>query len=423
MGKKESGHGLRLSRQQFSMEWSENQQVEYKGRVSGMKATYFARSIDRRQFIRDAAMTIAGLALSTSALGGCAHFVEDHPIHYPELPGRKIQSPESYGLEGCMLGFFNDTIQGTSRPSVGYDINKRIIENTILEYEAKIDKTPSILLLGHRWTKLSEFGNEFPFGQAVGAAEMGVIPFVTYDPIDYSFHPADVRFSLDRILEGKTDDLIRGFASQVRDFGEEHGGLFIRTMREMNLHNAWPWSGTADEVKETWRHIWWVFENEGANEYATWVWDVCVQEMKANWALNANYFYPGEEYVDWVGMNGHNFGSSQSWSEWQSFDELFSQGYSIMRHSHPTKPIMINETGCSEERGKPKWVKDAFRTIQKEYRGVKAMVWLDKRWSQKTIRDLNSRIDSSPEALQAFKKAVANRHFLGKVPYRKDMRG
>ncbi len=36
---------------------------------------------------------------------------------------------------------------------------------------------------------------------------------------------------------------------------------------------------------------------------------------------------------------------------------------------------------------------------------------------------VDSRIDSSPKALQAFKEVIADPYFLGKVPYRKELEG
>ena len=161
--------------------------------------------------------------------------------------------------------------------------------------------------------------------------------------------------------------------------------------------------------------MWHIFNEEGANEYATWVWDVFVPgTRRSNYAAMANYYYPGDEFVDWIGIDGYQLVGVLGWG----FDELFSNGYSIMRKKHPSKPIIVVETGCDESPSKAKWVKNTFKSLKERYRGIKGICWWDMNWSHGRA-SCDSRIDSSPKALEAFKQSIADPYFLGKVPYRK----
>jgi len=198
------------------------------------------------------------------------------------------------------------------------------------------------MLLGYRWSRLADGLNDFPIGFAKGAAEESVIPFIIYDLREAS-GTEKLQFSLSDIINGKADHLIKDFAKQCREFGEQYGGFFIRTMREMNLTKTWPpWGGMPNKFKKAWKHMWHIFNEEGANEYATWVWNPTVSVARS--AQYANNYYPGDTYVDWIGLDGYNFGS-QIHHEYRSFSQLFSFDYSTMRKEHPSKPIIIVETG------------------------------------------------------------------------------
>ena len=129
------------------------------------------------------------------------------------------------------------------------------------------------------------------------------------------------------------------------------------------------------------------------------------------------FYYPGDDYVDWIGLNGYNW-DGQSFGTRQSFSQLFYSAYVTMRINHPSKPIMIAETGTHVKHYKPKWVLNTFDSVENRFRGIKALSWWSELWSCRKVKSFDSRIDSSPEALQAFKKGISDPYFLGKIPYR-----
>ena len=91
---------------------------------------------------------------------------------------------------------------------------------------------------------------------------------------------------------------------------------------------------------------------------------------------NEYEYYPGDEYVDVVGITGYNNGTYYEGETWRTFDEIYEPLYSKTVTNY-NKPIMITEFACSNAGGdKEDWVKDMFRSIGK-YDKIKVAVWWD----------------------------------------------
>src|SRR5205823_2247167 len=112
------------------------------------------------------------------------------------------------------------------------------------------------------------------------------------------------------------------------------------------------------------------------------------------------HYWPGARYVDWIGVSGFNWGLASPLSVWKGFDGVMSERYHQLLAYH--KPIVLTETGAPEVGGdKARWIRDSFADMAHHYRRLRAVIWYDKRDSE--LRDW--RIDSSPAALAAFRKA------------------
>jgi len=75
-------------------------------------------AVNRRDFLKcgGLAALLGGIAAASNNCAGGSLMLggveKSGPVHYPRLPGHKIQSPEHYGLEGCMVGYHNFGIFG-----------------------------------------------------------------------------------------------------------------------------------------------------------------------------------------------------------------------------------------------------------------------------------------------------------------------
>jgi hypothetical protein len=197
----------------------------------------------------------------------------------------------------------------------------------------------------------------------------GRIPMVSWD---------GPNTTLSNIINGSQDSVIRSRANAVKSFGSQ---ILIRWGYEMN--GTWFAWGGANNGKDpskfvaAWKHIVDLFRSVGATN-ALWVWAPNVGDNpKESWNHWTNY-YPGDSYVDWVGIDGYNWGSTQTWSSWQSFGQVFGGSPSIYNDYKGRKPIMVAESGTVEQGGdKGAWWRDVLNQLKTNFTGVKAVVWLN----------------------------------------------
>jgi beta-mannanase len=103
------------------------------------------------------------------------------------------------------------------------------------------------------------------------------------------------------------------------------------------------------------------------------------QWHEADWN-RASAYYPGHDFVDVLGMDGYNWGLSQTkdkqgWdSRWQSFAQIFGPLRDELALLAPGKPLLVFETSSARLGGeRVNWVKSAL-AVMHEWR-VQAVVW------------------------------------------------
>jgi beta-mannanase len=117
-------------------------------------------------------------------------------------------------------------------------------------------------------------------------------------------------------------------------------------------------------------------------------------------------YYPGDEYVDWVAVDGYNWGTSPSWGQWRSFKDILSPVYAS--YAAMGKPFMVAETGSTESGGdKGAWF-NALQSDIKTFPAVKALVYFD---TYDANLKIDFKIDSSPKSLMAFKALSKDEYF------------
>lgn len=117
-----------------------------------------------------------------------------------------------------------------------------------------------------------------------------------------------------------------------------------------------------------------IFDQEGANEYATWVFETY---ETSTWikADSPWRYYPGDEYVDWQGISGysrHFSGKSSS----MSLGSIIHTLYSSYRSKTPDKPVLLSEFGKTKGNSQPRWLEGAFKYF-KNHPGIKGAIYWD----------------------------------------------
>jgi hypothetical protein len=222
----------------------------------------------------------------------------------------------------------------------------------------------------------------FPWTPLENVRQHGSIPVVSWSSQSIPSSVSEPDYQLSDVISGRYDSYIREWATKAKAWGHP---FFLRFDWEMN-GNWFPWSegvngNKTGEYVAAWRHVHDIFASVGATN-VTWVW--C---PNVNWNGNSMNFqvvsgqYPGNAYVDWIGLDGYNWGTNPSRSgQWQTFDQLYRSSYRYLVETvAPTKPLMIGEIASSEYGGsKAAWIDEMLTKIPAEYHDIRAVLWFDK---------------------------------------------
>ncbi|SDT80035.1 Glycosyl hydrolase family 26 [Actinoplanes derwentensis] len=200
------------------------------------------------------------------------------------------------------------------------------------------------------------------------------------------------------ILNGGSNTNIRSVARKLKNMKRP---ILLRWGWEMN-GDWFEWGGAqngqspANYVK-AWKRLHRIFAEQGADNVA-WVWSPNWNSSpNVSWNKVQNY-YPGDEYVDWVGISGYNF-----YNETPS--TLFNP---ITSRYGSRKPIILSETAAVKN--KAKWIKQLHTWVEKTP-AVGAVVWFDTDIQQGT--DHNFRFDTDTAALSAYRTMARSSRFTG----------
>jgi hypothetical protein len=206
--------------------------------------------------------------------------------------------------------------------------------------------------------------------------------------------------ALESIATGHYDRYIRAAADSAAAWGKP---ILLRFAHEMN-GDWYPWGrgssgNTPATYKAAWRHLVEIFRSAGAHN-VKWVWS---PNVEGGGKYPFQPFYPGNRWVDWVGLDGFNWART---GEWQSFTDLFGDSYeTLARITH--RPVIIAETGSSESGGdKAAWVSSALRRELPRFSRIRAVVWFSD-----PVNGVDFRIDSSTDSLKAFRSAIESRRY------------
>ena len=279
----------------------------------------------------------------------------------------------------------------------------------IQQFEKDIHEKVTIANFYEGWDELEDP----PFAQNLQTISAhGWIPMISTNPYltnKCDFSQEDIYAT---IVAGKCDVLIQNIARVVHSFGKP---LFFRFAWEANVDsNAWSIQATyssSESFIAAWRHVHEIFSREGVKN-VRWVFSVNVP--KAN-SISIASLYPGDAYVDWTGIDGYNWGTTQSWSHWTSFDETFHSTYQQILAVAPTKPLMISEFNSASQGGdKSKWFADALNSqIPNHYPKIQAIIFFND--NKMSSEGVDWRIETSPSVLRTVSASLRNQIYTSSV--------
>jgi membrane-bound metal-dependent hydrolase YbcI (DUF457 family) len=259
----------------------------------------------------------------------------------------------------------------------GADSSPHLIEG----FGEEIGRQPAIVLSYKDWDQAP-----FVYDQLDGIWGQGAIPMVTWE----AWGSSEAGIPLWGIAHGSYDGYVRDAARAAAGWGRP---LMVRFGQEMNA--GWfPWGSQARAFKAAWRHLVRVFREEGATN-VRWIWTPYVN---SGGSLPFERYYPGGHWVDWVGLDGINWGGSFAW---RSFGQVFSSSYrELVKIS--SKPMLLAETGSGENGGhKARWLSSMLRRVVPRMQHLRAILF----WSVADHRG-DIRVDSSTGALDALRRGL-----------------
>jgi hypothetical protein len=224
----------------------------------------------------------------------------------------------------------------------------------------------------------------FPAAACRAARAAGAVPCLTWEPMVIA-GGEERAVPAAAVLDGAYDAYIDAFARGAREYG---GPVLLRFAHEMNLQR-YHW-GTTEEAygprspalyAALFRYVAGRCRAAGARNL---LWVFCPNAESvpaAPWNRAARY-YPGDEWVDLLGMDGYNWGSTQraaedGWtSSWRSFAAIFGPLREELMTLAPAKPLLVCETASVAAGGdKAEWLRGLLTTARAwELRGV---VWFE----------------------------------------------
>ena len=222
--------------------------------------------------------------------------------------------------------------------------------------------------------------SSFPIRTVETIDRLGSVPMITWEPWVKDFDEtrrtnlpplAEREYaSLAAIARGDYDFYITTWASGAARYGKP---LFLRFAHEMNDPYRYPWGpqngNRPDDFIAAWKHVHLVFQKMSATN-VLWVWS---PHISMPWF---EYYYPGDEWVDWIGTGVLNYGDVAPWSRWWTFHQIVEKAYPALVKLH--KPLMITEFGTLASGGDPaNWYAGAFRDIREKYTATRAVVFFN----------------------------------------------
>jgi beta-mannanase len=220
---------------------------------------------------------------------------------------------------------------------------------------------PTMVQFFVKWTE------EFRPDSVPQTYKQGALPVVSWEPwAGVKTGPNQPAYALSKIISGQFDPYITQFATAVRD---QKWPIAIRFAHEMN-GNWYPWSeqtsgNRAGEYVNAWRHVHDVFTQVGANN-VIWIWSPNI--VRPVPGVKLDQLYPGDAYVDWVGMVGYAVEESAA-------APVFQPTMTLVR-KFTQKPFVLTETGVQAGPHRLTWIADFFRWLAQQP-DVVGFIWFE----------------------------------------------
>lgn len=259
---------------------------------------------------------------------------------------------------------------------------------TVSSLQAEVGRRANYVMWYEHWAGPY---SAFNASDVEAVAANGSTPVITW----LSDDPTGAAITDSAIAAGRFDSYIRSWALGLRSLRIP---VLLRLDPEMN-GNWYGWSPgvngqTAAEYVAAFRHVHDVFAAVGA------------RNVSFVWSPNIDYpgatpmaaLYPGDAYVNWVGLDGYNWGTTNG-HQWQTPQQVFGPSINEL-NAITRRPMLITEVASTSVGGdKVAWI-NSFFSYLRSVPSVSGFIWFD------ASKETDWQIDSSPLAVAAFRDGL-----------------
>ncbi len=333
-----------------------------------------------------------------------------------DLTGMKLAIPE------------NNKIYHSAFPDLG-GTEDIVTQNRITDFETLANKQLTWVYFSNNWTS-EKGGIKFPSQEVSVIHNLGRIPFIRMMPrSNFNEGGPDPVYTMQKFIDGNFDNDLKLWAKEAKntkipllvEFGTEVNGDWFPWNAEYNGRNTKNEYGAnnlydgMERFRDAYRHIIDICNNEGAINI-TWFFHIDIYSNPETSWNNMKGYYPGDDYIDWIGISV--YGKQEPNDDWNEFQNILNDGWNEVKSISATgKPIAILEWGVvdNEAHQKPQWITNALNSVKENgnfYPEIKAVSYWNENFGTTLLR-----IDSSPEALNAYKQSISNEIFISSANF------
>ena len=308
---------------------------------------------------------------------------------------------------------------GVANPAGGGPKVAGVIE-AVEAHRADVGRYPAMWSLWSKWGDGVSGPSEacepnvdacaFPSEAVAWLQSKGIMPVIWWLPMDPKDQNSNLYGRYKRILAGKHDAYIKQWARDARDAGTSSGQpVMVRFAHEATGH-WFPWSigrkdNTRQNYKQAWNYIGRKFKAQGADPHVRWLW---ANVWPFAWA------YPGDKFVDYVGVTVLNFGSDRKWKPAKGLiDKRGAASRAFTR-----RPVIVAELGTHWKGGdKGAWIREAYMRSYKKHPYIKGITYLetDEPHIQRGHPDWRLEVGDDGAGLTTYQNLASMWKFKGKI--------
>lgn len=351
--------------------------------------------LTRRNLVKLGISVTAGLGLSPF-IKGCTlltkRIQEDvENIQWDANP--RIPIPKN----GCYAGWHSGMIQDymdmdrTRLLNRWKKVDASSVERHLNYHELKANCLPAVF----SFSNMHIGADWFPHEICDILHRIGVIPLIRFFPT----------YDFSSLAKGKFDDELKSFALSVAQFGKP---LFFvpwpminRIITTKGHVHRWV-RPDPEAAKAAWTHLYEIFKNTGANEYAIWGFHILPSDSRES----IEKFKLAPKLLDWLGFT--IFTIEYNWPQ-QNFSIDLMDAYEWAQLNYPRKPIALFEIGRGMTKGQGRWITTAYKRI-KQLPRIKMVMYAETEAG--FARYIGDYTGIGEEAKPAYKEALADPYLI-----------